>query len=97
VARSRRHTKAPPAPASSLEVLETIEIKSGVFKNTCLELMDDVNENGRQYVITKHGRPVAKLVPPDHGAERAFGFLRGTVVQQGDIVEPDLDAWGELA
>jgi len=97
LARSRRGTKAPPAPASSLDALETIEIKAGVFKNTCLELMDDVNENGREYVITKHGRPVAKLVPPDRGAERAFGFLRGTVVRQDDIVEPDFDAWGELA
>jgi hypothetical protein len=40
---------------------------------------------------------LAKLVPPDRGAESAFGFLRGTVVRQDDIVEPDFDPWGELA
>ncbi|HEX2168408.1 MAG TPA: type II toxin-antitoxin system prevent-host-death family antitoxin [Longimicrobiales bacterium] len=77
-------------------MLETIEIKAGVFKNTCLELMDDVSENAREYVITKHGRPVAKLVPPDRAVKSAFGILRGTIVRQDDIIAPDFDAWGEL-
>lgn len=67
-----------------------------MFKNTCLELMDEVNERTKQYVITKRGRPVAKLVPADKVAPSAFGFLRGTLVKQGDIVAPDFEAWGEL-
>ena len=33
------------------------------FKTRCLELMDRVRETGVEYVVTKHGRPVAKLVP----------------------------------
>jgi prevent-host-death family protein len=33
------------------------------FKATCLHLMDRVRESGVEYVVTKHGEPVAKLVP----------------------------------
>ncbi len=33
------------------------------FKARCLELMDRVRETGVEYIVTKHGEPVAKLVP----------------------------------
>ena len=33
------------------------------FKARCLKLMDRVRETGVEYIVTKHGRPVAKLVP----------------------------------
>jgi antitoxin (DNA-binding transcriptional repressor) of toxin-antitoxin stability system len=58
--------------------------------------MDEVHEHPKAYVITKHGRAVAKLVPPGHAAQSAFGFLRGTVVAERDIVAPDFEAWGDL-
>ena len=35
------------------------------FKARCLELIDRVKESRTEYVITRHGRPVAKLVPID--------------------------------
>jgi prevent-host-death family protein len=86
-----------PAPSSALDAAETIEVAAGVFKNTCLALMDEVRDQRKQVVITKHGDPVAKLVPPDTDMPSAFGFLRGTLLAHGDIVSPDHDAWGELA
>ena len=94
---ARRTRKGPivPEPSSAVDELETIEIQAGTFKNTCLSLMDEVHDRVRQYVITKHGRPVAKLVPPDVDAPSAFGFLRGTLVKQEDLVAPDFEAWGE--
>lgn len=85
-----------PAPSAALRVREAVQVKAGVFKDTCLELMDDVRERAREYMITKHGVVVAKLVPPDAEAPSAFGFLRATVLAQGDIVAPDHEAWGEL-
>lgn len=85
-----------PDPSSALDAIETVEISAGVFKNTCLALMDEVNRGSKQYVITKHGRPVAKLVAPDHEAASGFGYLRGTVVHEEDIVSPDFEAWGEV-
>ncbi len=37
-------------------------IKASEFKAKCLKLMDEVAENGEEIVITKNGRPTAKLV-----------------------------------
>lgn len=39
------------------------EIKAGEFKAKCLQLMDDVAETGDTIVVTKRGKPVARLVP----------------------------------
>lgn len=71
-------------------------VQPGVFKNTCLELMDDVRDHRKEVVITKHGTAVARLVAPDAQALSAFGFMRGTLLAQGDIVTPDFEPWGEL-
>ena len=38
-------------------------IPAGQFKARCLALLDEVAETGRQIVVTKHGRPVARVVP----------------------------------
>jgi antitoxin (DNA-binding transcriptional repressor) of toxin-antitoxin stability system len=48
----------------------------------CLELMDRVREAGAEYTITKHGRPVARLVPckPPGKPRRLFGSMKGTVL-----------------
>jgi len=49
-------------------------------------------------VITKHGKPVAKLVPVESQGDDIFGFLRGKITITGDIVSPALtpDEWGNL-
>ncbi len=36
-------------------------IKASEFKAKCLRLMDEVAENGEEIIITKNGKPVAKL------------------------------------
>jgi len=73
-------------------------IAAGEFKARCLKLMDEVNRDGIELVITKRGEPVAKLVPatPRQSAD-IFGAMRGTVRIHGDIVSPDPESWGELA
>ena len=73
-------------------------IAAGEFKARCLKLMDEVNRDGIELVITKRGEPVAKLVPvtPAEPPE-IFGCMRGTVRIHGDIVSPDPESWGELA
>jgi prevent-host-death family protein len=95
-ARSKPKVVSEPAPASVLDAAFTVEVPAGVFKNTCLSLMDDVRDGRKEIVITKHGQPVAKLVASDTAAPSAFGFLRGTVTGHGDIVAPDWDAWGDF-
>jgi len=52
------------------------------FKARCLTLMDRVRETGVEYVITKHGQPVAKLVPYTAAQQTpVFGALKGTVLK----------------
>lgn len=96
MARAKDHQPTTPAPSTALDALETVEVKASVFKNTCLELMDEVRDHRKQIVITKYGQVVARLVPPDVEASSAFGFLRGTLLVQGDIVSPDFEAWGDV-
>jgi antitoxin (DNA-binding transcriptional repressor) of toxin-antitoxin stability system len=68
---------------------------AGMFKDTCLALMDKVRDERTHVVITKHGTPVARLVPADLEAVSPFGFMRGTIMAEGDIISPDFDAWDE--
>ena len=56
-------------------------VASAEFKTRCLELLDHVRESGATYVVTKHGRPVAQVVPyRESGAKTGFGALGGTVL-----------------
>jgi prevent-host-death family protein len=63
-------------------------VAAATFKAKCLELMDRVNETGTEYV-TKHGRPVAKLVPYTQGKARSsFGSMKGTVLKYDRPFDP---------
>ena len=62
-------------------------IGAGDFKAKCLKLLDEVAATKEPLTITKHGKPVAKLVPVP-GAVELFGALKGSVLAQGDIVSP---------
>jgi prevent-host-death family protein len=68
---------------------------AAVFKARCLELMDRVHETGVEYVVTKHGKPVAKLVPFTEAARTPFfGSLKGSVLKYDrpfDPIEGDYD------
>lgn len=65
-------------------------IGAGEFKARCLALLDQVCEAGESFVITKRGRPVARVVPalPPGGKP-----LLGSVVCNGDIVAPTGESW----
>jgi prevent-host-death family protein len=71
---------------------------AGAFKANCLAVMDEVQAKRETVVITKHGKPVAKLVPVDSQVDDIFGFLRGKGKITGDVVAPALtpEEWGEL-
>lgn len=55
-------------------------IAAGKFKNTCLKMLDDVAATKAAIVITKRGRPVAKLVPYVEPVKRQS--LAGSVVKE---------------
>ncbi len=72
-----------------------MKIAAGKFKAECLKLMDRVNEEGLEMVITKRGKPVAKLVPAGgkSAPKSAFGILKGTAQVKGDIIAPTGETW----
>jgi prevent-host-death family protein len=70
-------------------------IPAGQFKARCLGLIDEVSRTHQAIIITKRGKPVARLVPLEEEKPRAlFGFFAGHVVEEGDIVSPTGEAWG---
>jgi prevent-host-death family protein len=74
------------------------KMAAGAFKANCLAVMDDVQAKHETVVITKHGKPVAKLVPAGPQVDDIFGLLRGKVTITGDVVSPALSGreWGHL-
>jgi prevent-host-death family protein len=63
-------------------------IGAGEFKAHCLTLMEDVRSTREPLVITKRGKPVAKLVPVDNGKDDFIGRLKGVMKIVGDIESP---------
>jgi prevent-host-death family protein len=74
---------------------KTREIPAGEFKAKCLQLMDEVNEQNIELIITKRGRPVARLVPAVQRKDSPFGWMKGTIKIHGDIVTSDPSEWEE--
>ena len=74
------------------------KMAAGSFKIHCLAVMDEVQARRETVMITKHGRPVAKLVPADKNTDDIYNFLQGKGDIVGDIVSPAIsdEDWGEL-
>ena len=74
------------------------KMAAGEFKVHCLAVMDEVQWKRESVLITKRGKPVAKLVPVDGAKDDIFGFLKGKVTILGDVVSPALtpEEWGDL-
>ena len=68
-------------------------IKASDFKAKCLRLMDEVNESGKELVITKNGRPVSKLVPFRKKPKTLFGRHARQVVMRDDLITGIDEAW----
>lgn len=71
-------------------------IAAGEFKAKCLKLLDEVAQTREPIVITKFGKPVAKLVPLGEEAFDIIGAMRGTVLWEGDIISPIDVEWDAM-
>ncbi|MHB8485587.1 MAG: type II toxin-antitoxin system Phd/YefM family antitoxin [Candidatus Acidiferrales bacterium] len=74
------------------------KMAAGSFKTNCLAVMDEVQAKRETVVITKHGKPVAKLVPVTAETDEIYNFLAGKGAVAGDVVSPAISSreWGEL-
>lgn len=67
------------------------EITASQFKARCLRLLDEVAESGETLVITKHGRPVARVEPPLRPDD-----LRGSIkfnISDDELVNFSMGPW----
>ena len=69
------------------------------FKARCLQILSRVNETGTEVTITKHGHPVAKLVPIGTKVPRPplLGSCQDSLIilDEEDIIPPTADEWME--
>jgi prevent-host-death family protein len=80
-------TKAAPAPAE-------LTIAASDAKTHLIPLLDEVDINRRPVIITKRGRPIARLAPILEPAPASiFGCMKGTFKITGDIVGAERDIW----
>ena len=71
-----------------------MHISAGEFKAKCLGLMDKVKESHEEIIITKHNKPVARLLPIEEKPEKPlFGYLKDSVIIEGDIISSLEEEW----
>jgi prevent-host-death family protein len=77
-----------------------VNIPISEFKAKCLALLEQVRRTRQPIRITRHGKPVAEIVPPSPSVDRAslFGSMKGMIDITGDIISPanDEDEWEVL-
>lgn len=71
------------------------EATASEVKNAWHSYLDRVNRTREEIVITRYGKPIAKLAPCAEPEEKPglFGLLAGSVTVHGDIIAPIDEAW----
>ena len=78
------------------------EVAASEVKNGWHEYLDRVSRGGEEIVITRYGKPIARLAPVEPAEPAAprkplFGSMAGTVTIHGDIIEPIDVEWEACA
>ena len=68
------------------------------FKAHCLQLIDEVSRTGNGLILTKRGKPMARVLPPDpcEGTRFVPGQFSHMLVEMGDVVSPLDVEWEAL-
>jgi prevent-host-death family protein len=65
-----------------------VQISASKFKEQCLSLLDHLDPDG--IVVTKHGKPIARLIPAESGCAALIGSMKGKVKVTGDVFSTGL-------
>jgi len=65
------------------------QINASKFKEQCLALLDNLDPEG--IVITKHGKPVARLIPASSDCADLIGSMKGKIRVHGNILSTGLN------
>jgi prevent-host-death family protein len=83
-----------------LEKVLMVEIPISEFKAKCLAILEQVRKTREPIRITRHGKPVAEVVPTNSIVDRAAWLksIQGTTTIKGDLIAPahDSDEWEML-
>jgi prevent-host-death family protein len=63
------------------------------FKAKCIQMLKDVQKNGKPITVTLRGEPIARVEPIGSTAnrKRRLGALRGWMETKGDIIRSDME------
>ena len=64
-------------------------IGAAKFKEQCLALLDSLTPEG--LIITKHGKPVARVIPFPRRPADLLGALAGKVKVRGNVMSTGID------
>ena len=67
-----------------------MQMSATQFKEQCLSLLDHLDADG--LVITKHGKPVARVIPASSDCKDLIGSLKGKIRVTGDTLSTGV-AW----
>lgn len=68
------------------------QIAAAKFKERCLSILDRVGPDG--IVITKRGKPIAKLIPIRTDSASLIGALESKIKIKGDILSTGVRSYG---
>ena len=74
---------------------EPLEVSASDLKNSWHEFLERVSQARQEVVVTRYGRPIARLSPYEgpEGPSGVFGSLAGSVTVHGDITAPVGEDW----
>lgn len=70
-----------------------MKIAAGKFKEKCLSIIDEVNLYHEEVIITKRGKPKAKMVPLIESQREIYGYMKDSLTIKGDIISSTGEKW----
>jgi len=80
-----------------VEIQERSKVQISIenFQTKYLKLIEDIQESHSEIIITKLGKPVAKLTPilDEQSGKPLFGYMKDSVIIYENILEPIGENW----
>ena len=71
-------------------------IPIGIFKKQCYQLSQQIAEKDLELTITKHGKPLVRVVACNMSSKGRLNALKGTALFADDLIEPIKAAWNVM-
>ena len=72
-----------------------MEVTAAKFRSNCFKILDEVDKQHKEVIITKRGKPIAKLIhyETDNSSDPLIGALPNVGSTVGDLTAPFEDDW----